>query len=122
MSLEIVERSSGYWIVDKSGIVCDEPFIDLSDAISQLNEMEGKTKMSDIVVEFSGWIVADPDKTKFFKVGEQDERPDIIDGKQWLALDESERSDYILDNVIDAQRHSVDGDYSMIDIEERGMY
>ena len=122
MSLEIVERSSGYWIVDKSGIVYDEPFIDLSDAISQLNEMEGKTKMSDIVVEFSGWIVADPDKTKFFKVGEQDERPDIIDGKQWLALDESERSDYILDNVIDAQRHSLDGDYDMIDIEERGMY
>ena len=40
MSLEIVERSSGYWIVDKSGIVCNEPFIDLSDAISQLNEME----------------------------------------------------------------------------------
>ena len=119
MSLEIVERSSGYWIVDKSGIVYDEPFIDLSDAISQLNEMEGKTKMSDIVVEFSGWIVADPDKTKFFKVGEQDERPDIIDGKQWLALDESERSDYILDNVIDAQRHSLDGDYDMIDIEKR---
>jgi len=86
--------------------------------------------MSDIVVEFSGWIVADPYKTKFCKVGslysedsgKQDTRPEIINGKQWLELDESERSDYILDNVIDAQRHSVDGDYSMIDIEERGMY
>ncbi len=86
--------------------------------------------MNDIVVEFSGWIVADPYKTKFLKVGDlydkdsgkQDTRPEIINGKQWLELDESERSDYILDNVIDAQRHSVDGDYSMIDIEEREMY
>lgn len=83
--------------------------------------------MSDIVVEFSGWIVADPYKTKFFKVGslysedsgKQDTRPEIINGKQWLELDESERSDYVLDNVIDAQRWAVDGDYSMIDIEER---
>jgi len=80
----------------------------------------GDFEMSDIVVEFSGWVVADPDKTKFFKVGEQDERPDIIDGKQWLALDEDDRGDYILDNVIDAQRDALDGDYALIDIEERG--
>ena len=76
--------------------------------------------MSDIVVEFSGWVLADPDKTLFFKVGEQDERPDIIDGKQWLALDKDDRGDYILDNVIDVQRDSLDGDYELIDIEERG--
>ena len=84
-------------------------------------------KISDIVVEFSGLIVADPYKTKFFKggslyseeSGKQDTRPEIINGKQWLELDESERSDYVLDNVIDAQRWAVDGDYSMIDIEER---
>jgi len=78
--------------------------------------------MSDIVVEFSGWIVADPYKTKFLKVedlysedsGKQDTRPETINGKQWLELDESEQSDYILDNVIDAQRDSLDGDYDLI--------
>ena len=78
--------------------------------------------MSDIVIEFSGWIVADPDKTLFFKVGDsgkQDTRPQNITGKQWLELDESERSDYILDNVIDAQRYSLDGDYDLIDVQER---
>ena len=82
--------------------------------------------MNDIVVEFSGWIVADPDKTLFFKVGDlyppypvEDTRPQNINGKQWLKLDESERSDYILDNLIDAQRDSLDGHYDMIDIEER---
>ena len=86
--------------------------------------------MNDIVVEFSGWIVVDPDKTLFFKVGDlydkdsgkQDTRPETINGKQWLELDESERGDYILDNLIDAQRQATDGDYSMIDIEEREMY
>ena len=86
--------------------------------------------MNDIVVEFSGWIVVDPYKTKFLKVddlysedsGKQDTRPETINGKQWLELDESERGDYILDNLIDAQRQATDGDYSMIDIEEREMY
>ncbi len=61
-------------------------------------------KMSDIVIEFSGTIVADPYKSKFLKVndlysedsGKQDTRPEEINGKQWLELDESEREDYIL--------------------------
>jgi hypothetical protein len=76
--------------------------------------------MNNIVIEFSGWIYADPDKTKFFKVGEQDERPDIIDGKQWLELDESERSDYSVlpGDFIDAQRHALDGDYTDIQVTE----
>ena len=73
-------------------------------------------EMNDIVVEFSGWIVADPYKTKFFKVGslysedsgKQDTRPETINGKQWLELDESERSDYVPDNLIDAQRDAFD--------------
>ena len=73
--------------------------------------------MSDIVVEFSGWIVADPDSTMFFYVG-KDERYGRITGKQWLELDESERSDYVLDNLIDAQRDSHDGSYDMINIEK----
>ena len=60
--------------------------------------------MSDIVIEFSGQIVADPYKSKFLKVedlysedsGKQDTRPETINGIQWLELDESEREDYIL--------------------------
>ena len=62
--------------------------------------------MSDIVIEFSGQIVADPYKSKFLKVedlysedsGKQDTRPQNINGRQWLELDDSERSDYILDS------------------------
>jgi len=39
MELEIVERSSGYWIVGDYGVAWDEPFIHLSQAIRQLNRM-----------------------------------------------------------------------------------
>ena len=39
MSLEIVERSSGYWIVDNDGVAWDEQFVHLSQAIRQLNRM-----------------------------------------------------------------------------------
>ena len=64
--------------------------------------------MSDIVIEFSGQIVADPYKSKFLKVedlysedsGKQDTRPETINGIQWLELDDSEREDYILDSSL----------------------
>ena len=36
---EIVERSSGYWIVDNDGVVYDEPFIELKDAVNKLEEI-----------------------------------------------------------------------------------
>ena len=39
MNLEIVERSSGYWIVGDYGVAWDEPFVNLSEAINQLNKM-----------------------------------------------------------------------------------
>jgi len=37
--LEIIERSSGYWVVDDSGIV-DGAFIELDDAVKVLEELE----------------------------------------------------------------------------------
>ncbi len=37
--MEIVERSSGYWIVDKSGVL-DGPFIDFEDAVKALEALE----------------------------------------------------------------------------------
>ena len=37
--LEIVERSSGYWIVGDLGVEWDEPFIHLSEALKKLSEL-----------------------------------------------------------------------------------
>ena len=51
--------------------------------------------MSDIVVEFSGTIVADPYKSKFLNV--EDDNAETINGKQWLKLPPSQRENYILD-------------------------
>lgn len=42
MSLEIVERSSGYWIVDDYGVAWDEPFVHLSQALKKLSELNLK--------------------------------------------------------------------------------
>ena len=40
--LEIVERSSGYWIVGDLGVEWDEPFIHLSEALKKLSELNLK--------------------------------------------------------------------------------
>ena len=45
MNLEIVERSSGYWIVGDYGVEWDEPFVHLSQAINQLNKMLDEKKL-----------------------------------------------------------------------------
>ena len=42
MSLEIVERSSGYWIVDDYGVAWDEPFVHLTEALKKLSELNLK--------------------------------------------------------------------------------
>lgn len=71
--------------------------------------------MKDIIVEFSGWVRLSPANVKFVKMGEQDERPDVITGEAWQQLNEDDQGDYILENVITAQRDADDGDYQQID-------
>ncbi len=38
---EIVERSSGYWIVGDYGVAWSDPFDDYEDAIAKLHELNG---------------------------------------------------------------------------------
>ena len=71
--------------------------------------------MRDIIVEFSGWVRIAPEKAQFVCIGS--DGPDI-NGEQWLALDEDARGDYILEDVIAAQRDAHDGDYVQIDVFE----
>ena len=40
MKLEIVERSSGYWIVHEWGVAWLEPFVELADACAKLTNLE----------------------------------------------------------------------------------
>lgn len=78
--------------------------------------------MSDILVEFSGWIRVTPEKVSFVKIGIQDERPDIINGEQWLALDEYDRDCYTLEDLVGLHRHAHDSDFEQIDISISGGY
>ena len=40
-NFEIVERSSGYWIVGKYGVAWYDPFDEYEDAIAKLHELNG---------------------------------------------------------------------------------
>jgi hypothetical protein len=70
-------------------------------------------EMKDIIVEFSGWVRLSPAKATFVNVSGQ--RPDVITGVEWQKLDEDDQGDYILEDVIAAQRDCDDGDYQQID-------
>ena len=78
--------------------------------------------MSKIIVSMAGWCEADPARTMFQYIGRRDDVEQLIGGEQWLSLpeyDEHElcRKDYVLENVLTAFKHSVDGDYDHIEVE-----
>ena len=39
-TLEIVERSSGFWVVDDCGVAWDQPFDSLDEALKKLEQLE----------------------------------------------------------------------------------
>jgi hypothetical protein len=73
--------------------------------------------MKNIVVEFAGWAKIEAKDAKFRAM--KDGIPEYIDGETWMALDEDFRNEnYILDDVIDIQRHAYDGEHNQVDIVE----
>ena len=72
--------------------------------------------MAKILIDFSGWVSVDAEDVKFVYIG-QDERPNI-DGVAYLNLSVAERSEYILESIIQAQHVSVDGTTEIENIEE----
>ena len=50
--------------------------------------------MSNIILDFNGWLKAAPEDCEFTYIGEQ-ERP-IINGVIWQQLPKEERSNYLL--------------------------
>ena len=68
----------------------------------------------DIIVEYSGWIRIEPQNIRFVYIGQND-MPQNIDGVEWQALSEDDRSDYIIEDVIAAMRDSDDGEWDNIE-------
>ena len=73
--------------------------------------------MSKIVIEFNGWIEADPDSIRFQYIGPvRESQMIIITGAEYLQLDDDEREEYILEDLGVAYTNSFDGELDMCDI------
>ena len=75
--------------------------------------------MSKFIVEFNGWLEADPDSIRFQWIGdyvENESHKHIITGTEYLQLDEDERSDYILEDLGVAYRDAFDGLLEQCDV------
>lgn len=78
--------------------------------------------MNKIIVNVNGWCEADPARTMFQYLGNQDGVDKLISGEQWLSLPEYDdveicRDDYILESVASAFKYALDGEYDQVDIE-----
>jgi len=75
--------------------------------------------MTKIVIEFNGWVEADPDSIRFQYIGPvRESQMIIITGAEYLQLDEDERDEYILEDLGVAYTNSFDGELDMCDISE----
>jgi hypothetical protein len=75
--------------------------------------------MSKIIIEFNGWVEADPETIRFQWVGdyvENESHKHIITGTEYLRLDEDERGDYILEDLSVAYRDAFDGLLEQCDV------
>jgi hypothetical protein len=74
-----------------------------------------------MVIEFSGWVEADPDKTFFQYIGPEPyglmSTGNLITGTQYMTLDEHEQDNYILECLGQAYEYSLDGELNDLHIE-----
>ena len=75
--------------------------------------------MSKIIIEFNGWVEADPETIRFQWIGDyvgNESHKHIITGAEYLKLDEDERGDYILEDLSVAYRDAFDGLLEQCDV------
>lgn len=82
--------------------------------------------MSKIIIEFNGWVEADPDSIRFqyvgpvreseIKKGQLRQPIMMITGKEYLQLNEDERDEYILEDLGEAYTNSYDGELDVCDV------
>jgi len=102
------------WMTEGDFIECDGHTWEIVevDNINQ-NFIIERVDMKDIIVEFSGWVRLSPENARFINVHTLND-DDIITGVEFQQLSENEQQDYILDDIIAAQRDGHDGDYDEI--------
>ena len=70
-----------------------------------------------MIVEYSGWLECDPDKTLFYYLGPGRLEQATITGRQYMALNEDERDNYILECLGQAYQYQEDGELQECRIE-----
>ncbi len=76
--------------------------------------------MAKIMIEFAGWVEANPESIRFQWIGddiENESHKHIITGTEYLGLDEDERSDYIIEDLGVAYRDAFDGELNVCDVD-----
>jgi hypothetical protein len=68
----------------------------------------------DVIVEFSGWMKLNLEKTLMQYVGEDSAKKTLILAKDWVKLSAKERSLYLLDSFMEAQEEA--HDYELVDV------
>lgn len=69
-----------------------------------------------IVVEFAGWVQCDPKDVWFVLIEEEGKLYPRINGNEYILLNDELREKYILENVIDCMKVSVDDEWIDITI------
>ena len=72
-----------------------------------------------ILITFNGWVEADPESIRFQWIGDyigNESHKHIINGTEYLELEENERDDYILEDLGVAYRDAFDGELDECDV------
>ena len=79
--------------------------------------------MSKIIIQFNGWVEADPESVFFQYIGEDLKHYDpskitgnLITGTEYLKLSSEERDEYILEDLGYAYTNSFDGELEECDV------
>ena len=72
--------------------------------------------MTEMFIDFSGWIKADIDTIRFMSVRDDETHGCTISGEEYLSLEEDARDSFIVESLGDAIRDALDEDYIHLEI------
>ena len=72
--------------------------------------------MTEMFIDFSGYIKADIDTIRFMSVRDDETYGSTISGEEYLSLEEDARESFIVESLGDAIRNALDEDYVGINI------
>lgn len=74
------------------------------------------SEKENIVVEYSGWCKIDPEDARFVYCGGEPVTVEFISGTVWQQMDEDERSNWVLEDLVQTQIDAFDGSIEYLDV------